>query len=423
MFLLNYLIIKSEEIKGLPAIKTLNAIEKIYLNQHLLKKRVFRLERNIKIIIAVGMLSALILGFFEILFPFYLSYRGISLADMGLIFSISTLVIAFFRVFLGEYTDIYGRKKVYLASSALSATTKSIFPFSLGKIELAFNKFWDDLQDNLRISVHNVMFYENSRKSFTKLFSWFTAGSFVLQAVGNLSLALFLVISGYSGCFFILVGIEIIKFILLLFYKEEKKQGLNKKMSFKEAYSFKLGRDLKILALSAAVGNFGFGIAHGFLLPLYFAGKYGLDIAQISLVTAIHRLVFLTSPLAGKIMNRIGAKGTYIMATSVYVISFLAIGFITFPIFIFVPIFLLHDILGGGIRMTATNFMVHTLVDERRRGREANTFDVIQIFAAIASPSIAGALAMINWDYLFITGGLIFLISLIIFCLFFKTKI
>ena len=95
------------------------------------------MERNIKIIIIAGMFSALILGFFEILFPFYLSYRGISLADMGLIFSVSTLAIALFRVFLGEYTDVYGRKRVYLASSALSATTKSIFPFFFGKIFVA----------------------------------------------------------------------------------------------------------------------------------------------------------------------------------------------------------------------------------------------------------------------------------------------
>jgi len=49
------------------------------------------LERNVKVLVSLSMVSAFILGIFELLFPLYLNYRGVSLVSMGLILSISTL--------------------------------------------------------------------------------------------------------------------------------------------------------------------------------------------------------------------------------------------------------------------------------------------------------------------------------------------
>jgi len=339
---------------------------------------------------------------------------------MGLIFSVSTLVISFFRIFLGEYADVYGRKKIYLASCAFGATAKALFPLSATELEILINKFISDLQENLRISVHNIMLYENARKVYAKLFSWFTASNFIFQAIGNLSFAFFLAYLGYTGFFFLLAGIEVAKFLLVLTYREKNKKKAGRKMSLKEAYSFKLERNLKVLSLSSAIGSLGFGIAHGFLLPLYFVGKYGLDAAQISIITAIHRLSFLTTPLADKVIRRLGLRRTYIFSTLAYAVAFLAVGLITFPIFIFIPVFLIHDLFGGGIRMTAMNVIVQNLAADSRRGREVNTFNVIQTPMMIIAPSIAGVLAAASWDFIFIVGGLLFILSLAVFCFFFK---
>ena len=153
---------------------------------------------------------------------------------------------------------------------------------------------------------------------------------------------------------------------------------------------------------------------------MYFAGKYGLDFFQISLVTTVHRLAFLTTPFAGKIINRIGAKTTWILTTAAYAISFLAIGLITFPIIIFVVVFLIHDLFGGGIRTTAKNVLVQRLAAEDRRGREVNAFEAVQMPVSILAPGLAGALAASSWDYTFLAGGMFFIISLCIFILFYK---
>jgi len=379
-----------------------------------------RLNRNVKVIFIAGLLSAFVLGIFDLLFPFYLRYRGISLVEMGLIFTVSTIAISLLRIMLGEYADVYGRRNVYLASCALGSASKFLFPFSMSKLQILLNKFLNDLQDNLRLSVHNVMLFENDRKNYTKFFSWFTTSNFILQATGTACFAILFAYLGYLNLFFLLSGIETTKFFLILVYRDNRSREKQRRFSLRDAYSFKISGGLKILALSSAISMFGFGIAHGFLLPLYFAEKYGLDAAQISVITAIHRLCFLTTPAASSVIKKLGLKRTYILSTLAYAFSFLTVGLITLPILIFLPIFLIHDLLGGGIRMTSLSVIVQNLTAEETRGREINTFNAVQIPLTILAPSIAGALASIDWDLTFLTGGLLYVISLAVFCLFFK---
>jgi MFS family permease len=379
------------------------------------------LDRNVAVIFSVGLLSAFVLGIFELIFPFYLSYLKISLFNMGLIFSFSNLVISLFRILLGEYTDVYGRKKVYIASSAIGFLAKILFPLSTTQLEILISKFLNDLQSNLRVSVHNIMLFENARRIYTKLLSWFTASNFVFQALGTVSFATLLLLLGYSGLFYLLSVFEILRFFITLFYKEKQKNNPLKKMSLKEAYKFNINRKLKILSITSAIATLGFGIAHGFLLPLYFVSKYNLDLYQISIVTTIHRLAFLTTPLAETFIRKIGLRKTYIISISAYVISFLFIGFFTYPLYLFVLIFIIHDLFGGGIGMTAKSLILQNLSNEDSRARDINIFNAIQTPMIILAPGIAGILAAENWDYIFIVGGILSLISLLIFYFAFKT--
>jgi MFS family permease len=340
---------------------------------------------------------------------------------MGIIFSISTLIISFLSILHGEYADVYGRKKIYLASCTFGIASKTIFPFSINDLQILGTKFLNDLQDNFRLSVHNIMLYENVRSAYAKLLSWFTTVEFIVQASGAISFAFLISYLNFSGIFFILAIVEAIKFVILYFYQEDKMKT-DKKMSLRKAYSFKIKRNLAILSLTSAISQLGFGIAHGFLLPLYFQGKYGLDFTQISILTVFHRLAFMTTPLAEKFIRKLGVRTTYILSTSAYAFSFLIIGFYTFPILLFVPLFLVHDLLGGGIGMTAMSFMTQNLTDDETRARQINTFNAIQTPMTILAPGISGILAAMNWDFIFVAGGLLYIVSLFIFSLFFKAS-
>ncbi|MBS7615163.1 MFS transporter [Candidatus Bathyarchaeota archaeon] len=377
--------------------------------------------RNVKIIFVSGLFSAFVTGIFELLFPFFLESRKLSLVDMGLIFSVSTLVISFLSILHGEYADVHGRKKIYLASCSLGIVSKTLFPFTLNDLQILFAKFLSDSKDNLRISVHNIMLYENVRENYAKYLSLFTTIDFVLQASGAIFFGFFLSYLGFSGLFFILAAVELAKLFLFFFYRECDRKN-NRRVSIRRAYSFKINRNLFVLALSSAISSLGFGIAHGFLLPLYFHGKYGLDVLQISAITVLHRLAFMTTPLAGEVIKKLGLRKTFILSTSSYAFSFLAIGFYTFPIPAFVALFLVHDLIGGGIGMTAMSVMTQTLTDDETRARQINTFGAIQTPVTILAPSISGMLAAMSWDYIFVAGGLLYFVSLSIFIALFKDE-
>jgi len=246
------------------------------------------------------------------------------------------------------------------------------------------------------------------------------SSSFILQAAGTLLFAFLLGYLGYPNLFFLLAILEVGKLLAVFAYRESRKERVDRKISLKEAYSFKIEKNLKVLSVSSAIGSLGFGIAHGFLLPLYLMSKYGLDAYQMSLVTAVHRLSFMTTPLADKFIGRLGLRRTYILSLSAYVVSFLSVGLITFPILIFVPIFLIHDLLGGGIGSTAMNVIMQNHTNEKTRAREFNAFNAVQTPIVIIAPSIASILAAASWDYIFIVGGLLYLVSLIVFSLVFK---
>lgn len=376
-------------------------------------------NRNVKIIFMSGLFSAFVTGIFELLFPFFLESRKLSLVGMGLIFSISTLVISFLSILHGEYADVYGRKKIYLTSCSLGIVSKTLFPFTLNDLQILCTKFLSDLQDNLRISVHNIMLYENVRENYAKYLSLFTTIEFILQASGAIFFGFFLSYLGFSGLFIILAMVELVKLFLIFFYRESNKRN-DRRVSLRQAYSFNIDRNLFVLALSSAVSSLGFGIAHGFLLPLYFQGKYGLDVLQISVITVLHRLAFMTTPLAGKIIKKLGLRKTFILSTSSYAFSFLAIGVYTFPVPAFVALFLVHDLIGGGIGMTALSVLTQTLTDDETRARQINTFNAIQTPVTILAPSISGILAAMSWDYIFIAGGLLYIVSLTVFVALFK---
>jgi MFS family permease len=70
--------------------------------------------------------------------------------------------------------------------------------------------------------------------------------------------------------------------------------------------------------------------------------------------------------------------------------------------------------------MTAKSLILQNLSNEDSRARDINVFNAIQTPMVILAPSIAGILAAENWDYIFIVGGILTLISLLIFYLTFK---
>lgn len=382
-----------------------------------------RLNRNIRVLFIVGLSFGFVAGLSELVLPFFLSYRGVSLVQIGIIFSISALAMALFRIFLGEYTDIYGRKKVYSTAFAVGALSNALFPFSFGQIVLSLNKILTDISTNITTSIHSVTLYENDKENYSRWFSWITAGQILIMALGDFVTSILILRINFSGCFYLLAAVQAAAFFFfLLFYREKVTEKQNRKISLKKTFSFYIHRNLKVLAVASTLLMIGIQINHTFTLPLYFAAKYGMNTAQVAIIMAIHRLSFLTIIYASSYLKKFPLKKAYIYTSLPYVFSFLIVGTITLPIDVFTPIWLIHDLLGGGINATTQQVIVQTLARDDRRGKDVNTFSAIQNLSLIITPYLAGTLAAMNWDYIFLGGGILCLASVIFFCIFYKEE-
>jgi len=122
-------------------------------------------------------------GAFDLIFPFFLESRGISLAGMGFLFTVSHAVDEFLQVFIGDYTDRMGRKKVYSRSFIIGAIANFLFTLERGVLELSFTKILNDIATTIRRAVSSVMVFENSGRSFPRYISYTRGGGLVIQAI------------------------------------------------------------------------------------------------------------------------------------------------------------------------------------------------------------------------------------------------
>lgn len=126
--------------------------------------------RNVKVLLAVTFALGFMQGVFELIFPFYLDYRGLSLTGMGVLYTLSFCVDEFIQIFAGDYSDSVGRKKVYSAAFILGGTSNALFPSGRGVFDLAFIKILHDTAETIRRSVSSVMIFENAREAFSAIY-------------------------------------------------------------------------------------------------------------------------------------------------------------------------------------------------------------------------------------------------------------
>ena len=82
---------------------------------------------DLKVVFAALILSAVVDGLFNFVTPFYLTSIGISLLDIGVIFSIAAFVMVLVNIILSAYTDVKGRKAVFVSSFLIQSISSTFF--------------------------------------------------------------------------------------------------------------------------------------------------------------------------------------------------------------------------------------------------------------------------------------------------------
>jgi MFS family permease len=364
-------------------------------------------------------ISGFAMGISGFILPLYLDFLGLSLVEMGLVFTLASCTIAFFRIFLGEYTDIFGRKLAYSSSFFLSMISSILYPFCTQVVTMTLVKVLSNVSGSIKNSLFSIMIFENERKDYTKVLSRIQGIRVLCVAGANFVAFILLSKLGFSGCFYLIASIELVIALIVTLLYRETGSIKKRKLSLREVYSFNINSNLRKITIVSIFWSFGWMINHSFIIPLYFAGKYGVSVQTIALLQGIHMLSKGVPLLySTKLIERLGDKRSALFGLLMLSSSFLLTGLID-NIVIMLLIWLMHDAVGSSMWEPCKASMIQQFARDENRGRDVNTMLTIETLATMFSPTLSGTLARMNWDYIFLGGALFMFMAAIFFYTFF----
>lgn len=371
---------------------------------------------NTKVVLLTSLLSGCTIGVMELVFPLYLDSLKVSMSSIGLIFSIATLVTMALEIFLGEYTDIHGRKIVYSLSSVLTSAS-GLFPFLRNLWSIATNKVFCDLGTKLSASFSSIMFFESDRKLFSRIIAISSGGQHLMMAAIMYVISMFVYQMSFSGCFFLASIVQIASLIIFFSFYRERGRQQTRKLSLKETYSFDLSRNLWALTFVSILTMTTFVSTHTFVFPLYLKSRYGLDTPRIAFFAGTHRFVMAVALLLfGNLVHKLDMRRAFMFSQITQTLSHLSMSLIDDP-YIGISVWYIHDLLGGALEIPTLTTLVQTSARTNSLGKDVNTSAAIKGVAMMPVPACIGILASIDYNLPYYLGSLTSLIAMILFYL------
>ena len=377
------------------------------------------MNRNVRLLILVSWLFGYASGAYEVLFPLYLDWVGVSFRDIGIIFSLSAATIAGLNVVIGSQSDARGRKAFYSVSLALCSAVNFFVPF--------FRKLWETLalsvgqsaSASIRGSVHNVILYEHTRKAFLSAYSRVNGMEYFSQAIGLLGAGLILAASSFQSAFWVSAAVLAGAFCIFAFgFREEGGAGREPAEDGAQrdggAY---LPRELKIFAASGFVMAIGSGLSHGFITPLFFVKKFGADQATVSIILTLHRLSFgVPMIFADKVLAYLRRFRRKAILIALMLYQGVSISFCAFipDIILATIVFVSHDLLAAAFWIPVLSVLIQGFCREGRRGADSNKVGSFGSIGGIGAPFLAGVLASMGIGYPFLASGLFYVAAALI---------
>lgn len=324
-----------------------------------------------RLLMLVSWLFGYASGAYEVLFPLYLDWIGVSFTDMGILFGITAAVIMLFNVVIGSKSDVVGRKIFYAVSLALCSLVNFLVPFFRRLWETVLLSIGQSGATSIRGTVHNVLLFELTRKAFVSAYSRVNGIEYFAQALGLMGAGLILAATSFNSAFMLSSVILFVALLIFLLGFREERSGVVI-ASGKGGADVYLPRELKIFAVSGLVMAVGFGCSHGFMTPLFFVKKFGADKETVSLILTLHRLCYAVPLIfADKVLaflRRYSLKSIVIALMTYQGVSISVAAFIP-SLLPATVVFVTHDLLAAAFWSPAQSVLIQSYCREERRGR------------------------------------------------------
>lgn len=353
-------------------------------------------------------------GLYEVLFPLYMNFLNISLLDMGFVFTISAIVVSVMNIFIGEKSDVLGRKVFFSSALLLGGFSHFTTSFSSSLVLLAILKILFDVSVAIKNAVFAPMLFDQDRENFISAYSKMSGFEFIFQAIGLATSGLMVEFLGYQFTFILSGILQIFGFIVFSIFFVEKTRSRALDISNRREKFPKFPKQLIVLSISGLILFIGSSASHSFITPLFFSTKFALSPVMVSILVTLHRLS-LGIPLmySDRIIEKL--KKFHL---KFYLILFVSIqGFFTavsvFPNEFITSAFLwlLHDLIGASLWLPIRNYLIQLYCREESRGKDYNLVSTISSIGSIVGPFLAGVSGTVNINLPFLLSGIIIILS------------
>lgn len=375
------------------------------------------MNRNVKILLFISILFGLSLGIYEFVLPFYLKDRGISFANMGIIFSLSSVAMFFIRIHAGQLSDIHGRKIFYSLAVLGSGIANFFTPFTAAISNLTILKSIREAGSVVQESIHAVSLFEISKKKFLDFIAKTNGAQWVFQGLGAMVGGILLLWFGYRNTFLFNAVLLFFAFVLFsLFFREPEKQQTNKEsISILELYAPVFSPQLLIITIASFMFMIGMGCSHSFVMPLFFTDKFGVSRQAASIIMTIHRLV-LGIPMifaARFIKEGMNLKRLYIWFVFIEGLALSASALIP-NFFLATIVWLAHDYIGCAFWGPVQKTLIQRYSRQESRALDVSKVAAFSTLGWIVGPIVAGYLSPLSISAPFFVSGVIMMASVLI---------
>ncbi len=327
----------------------------------------------------LGLLLTLLFGFsfnglLATALPLYLRDKGVSIVEIGFIFSAYYFVTQILRIFIGALADRLGTRGFIQISGITQALTVLLYFFSPVSSFFLIGKILEGLAASFVRAIDKAIVYSGAmaeKRDIGKV-----AGSYSVYLWTGIGLGSFiagiLVGLGYEYVFGVLFLISI-SFVAISYLEPEKhKQSL--KGVVRHAFDWKkMGEKLRKITIIRTLEGLSWTLTTSFLLVIILKEFYNLE---PGLIGAFLLLIYLMRAAAGYLYGRFGsrfdAKKVFVVCTALTVITSAFVGGTIMlnyglPLFIFL---IIANIMLTGARAPAINKMMVLASNKNELGKE-----------------------------------------------------
>lgn len=371
-------------------------------------------SRNVKNYLTVTFLSIISWSIIGLAVPLYMNYLGLSLSKIGLIFTIGALPVLILQVYIGHLSDIFGRKKLFLISTAIASIGSLFFAFGKNIWSFITGRLFFEGGTNIRAAASEPIIIDLHEKGkIGKPYGWFISVIHLSVFLGLVLTGFLIERIGYQNVFLVCFILGFVSLLLFSFFKEERPRE-KFKFSFRD-----ISFNLKLMTCFMFLIVFGSSLLGEYAFPIFLKNVLVLPVSTIGLIFAFGALGTGIGGLFGPLGDKFGFKRINLIFLTLAGVSILLISLFTHYLIIS-SLWVIHGFFGG-IAFSTFGYFKRAAALPERRGRDLSIKRFGNITGTILAVALAGILMeRFGFKILLFISALSFFLAGIILTVFFK---